>query len=98
MMPAPVSRTTWQQTSDLIGRPVAIDRWMDNGVVDERHPLLAECVPAPGVVLIGGIEIGIGAERRQEGRFVVGRAADPAVRDAGPFGDGSPAGKQLRPG
>ena len=72
----------------LVRRPVAVDRGMDDGVVDEGHALLAEAVPALGVVLIGIVEIGIGAERRQERRLVVGRAADPAIGDARPFGDG----------
>ena len=52
---------------------------MDDGVIDEGHALLAELVPAPGVLLVRIVEVGIGAERRQERRLVVGRAAHPAV-------------------
>ena len=79
----------------LVRRPVAVDRRMDDGVVDEGHALLAELVPAPRILLVGIVEVGIGAERRQERRLVVGRAAHPAVGDAGPFGDGVAAGDQL---
>ena len=32
--------------ADLVRRPVAVDRRMDDGVVDEGHALLAELVPA----------------------------------------------------
>ena len=71
----------------LVRRTVAIDGRMDDRVVDEGHALLAELVPAPRVVLIGIVEIGVGAERGEERRLVVGRAADPAVGDARPFGD-----------
>ena len=81
--------------ADFVRRPVAIDRRMDDGVVDERHALLAELVPALGVVLIGLVEIGIGAERGQERRLVVRRAAHPAVGDLGPFGDRVAAGDQI---
>ena len=43
--------------ADLVRRPVAIDRRMDDGVIDERHAFLAEFVPAPGVVLVRIVEI-----------------------------------------
>ena len=81
--------------ADLVRRPVAVDRRMDDGVIDEGHALLAELVPALRIVLIGIVEIGIGAERRQERRLVVGRAADPAVGEARPFGDRVAAGEHL---
>ena len=80
---------------DLVRRPVAIDRRMDDGVIDERHALLAELVPALGVLLVGIVEVGIGAERGQERGLVVGRAADPAVGDPRPFGDRVAAGDQI---
>ena len=57
--------------ADLVGRPVAVHR-MDDGVIDEGHALLAELVPAARIVLVGIVEVGIGAERRQERRLVVG--------------------------
>ena len=41
----------------LVGRPVAVDRRVDDGVVDEGHALLAVAVPALGIVLVGVIEI-----------------------------------------
>src|SRR4029453_6606815 len=56
-------------------------------VVDERYALLGEPVPAPRVVLIGRIELGVGPERAQERRLVVGRAAEPPVGDARPRRD-----------
>jgi hypothetical protein len=39
--------------ADLVRRSVPIDRWMNDGVIDEWHALLAELVPAPGVFLVG---------------------------------------------
>ena len=81
--------------ADLVRRPVAIDRRMDDGVIDEGHALLAELVPAPRILLVGIVEIGIGAERRQERRLVVGRAAHPAVGELRPFGDGVAPGEQV---
>ena len=81
--------------ADLLGRAVAIDGGMDDGVVDERHALLAELVPALGVLLPGIVEVGIGAERAEEGRLVVGRAAEPAVAEPSPLGDGVAAGDRL---
>ena len=95
-MPASVSFSTWHaDVADLVRRPVAVDRRMDDGVVDERHALLAELVPALRVVLVRRVELGVGAERRQERRLVVGRAADPAVGEPRPFGDRVAAGKQI---
>ena len=79
----------------LVRRPVAIDRRMDDGVVDEGHALLAVLVPAPGVVLVRLVEFGVGAERAQERRLVVGRAAHPAVGELRPFGDGVAPGDHL---
>ena len=82
--------------ADFLRRTVAVDRRMDDGVVDERHALLAELVPALGVLLPRIVEIGIGAERAEERRLVVGRAAEPAIADLGPFGDGVAAGDRFR--
>ena len=83
---------------DLVRRPVAIDRRVDDRVVDERHALLAEAVPAPARCPGRVVEVGVGAERREERRLVVGRAAHPAVGDPRPFGDrvGGPAIKSAR--
>ena len=79
----------------LVRRPVAVDGRMDDGVVDERHALLAELVPALGVLLVRRVEVGVGAEGREERRLVIGRAAHPAIGELGPFGDGVPAGDEL---
>ena len=88
-MPASVSFSTWHaDVADLVRRPVAVDRRMDDGVVDEGHALLAVLVPAPRVVLVRLVELGIGAERAEERRLVVGRAAHPAIGELRPLGDG----------
>ncbi len=80
---------------DFVRRAVAIDRRMDDRVIDERHTLLAEAIPAPRVVLIGFVEVGVGAERGEERSLVVGRAADPAIGEARPFGDRVAPGDQV---
>ncbi len=82
----------------FLRRAVAVDGRMDDGVVDERHALLGEAVPALGVLLPGRVELGVGAERAEERRLVVGRAAEPAVAELGPLGDGVAAGDQLLDG
>ena len=69
------------------GRHVAIHRRMDDRVVDERQPLLAVAVPVPRVVLIRRIEFGVGTERGEERRLVVGRPAQPAIAQPRPGGD-----------
>ena len=79
----------------LVRRPVAIDRRMDDGVIDEGHALLAELVPAPRILLVRIVEVGVGAERSQERRLVVGRAAHPAVGELRPFRDGVASGDRL---
>ena len=79
----------------LVRRPVAVDGWMDDGVIDEGHAFLAVLVPVPGICLIRIVEIGVGAERRQEGCFIVRRPPQPAIRDARPFGNRVPSGDQL---
>ncbi len=57
--------------ADFVRGTIAIDGRMDDGVVDEGNALLAVPVPALGVLLIRIIEVGIGAERRQERGLVV---------------------------
>ena len=79
----------------LLRRQVAVDGGMDDGVVDERHALLGELVPALRVVLPGRVELGVGAERAEERGLVVGRAAEPAVADLGPLRDRVAAGDRL---
>ena len=74
--------------ADFVRRAVAVDRRMDDGVVDEGHALLAVFVPAPRVVLVRLVELGVGAERAEERRLVVGRAAHPAIGELRPLGDG----------
>ncbi len=76
-------------------RDVAVDRRVDDRMVDIGHPLLAVAVPAPRVLLVGGVEIGIGPERGEKGRLVVGRAAEPAPGQPRPGGDRVAPGDQL---
>ena len=66
---------------------MAVHRRVEEGVIEKRHPLLGFPIPAPGVVLVGLIEVGIGAQGGEEGGFVIGRAAHPAIGHAGPGGD-----------
>ena len=44
---------------DLVGRPVAIDRRLDERVVQEQYALMRVAVPAPRVVLIGRVELAL---------------------------------------
>src|SRR3981189_1615477 len=81
--------------ADLVRGPVAIDRWMDDGMIDEGHALLAKFVPAPGVVLVRIVKVRVGAEGREKRRLVIRRTAHPAVGHAGPFGNGVAAGDEI---
>src|SRR6267378_4152581 len=78
--------------------PVAIDRWMDDGMIDEGHALLAKFVPAPGVVLVRIVKVRVGAEGREKRRLVIRRTAHPAVGHARPFGNGVAAGDEILDG
>src|SRR5262249_1596490 len=68
-------------------RNVAIDWWMDDRVIDERHALLAHPVPAPSVALVGRVDLTVGTQRPKERGLVVRRATQPAIGDARPLGD-----------
>ncbi len=81
--------------TDFVRWSVAIDRGMDDRVIDERHALLAEFVPALCVALIRIVEIRIGAKGAEKRRLVVRRAAHPAVGHARPFGDSVAAGDEI---
>ena len=80
---------------DFVRRAVAIDGRMDDRVIDERNALLAEAIPITRVRLIRVIELSVGAERGEERGLVVGRAADPTISEARPFGDRVAAGDQV---
>ena len=69
------------------GSHVAVDRRLHDRVVDERHPLLAEAVPAARILVVGLVELGIGAESGEKRRLVVWRAAEPAISQPRPRGD-----------
>jgi hypothetical protein len=57
--------------ADLVRRPVPIDRWVDDGAIDEWHALLAEFLPAPGIFPVGSVKIKVGAEGREKRRLVI---------------------------
>src|SRR5207249_10675034 len=80
------------------GGQVPVDRRMDDRVVDERHALLRVAIPAAGVVLVGSVELGVRAERAQERRLVVGRAAEPTVAETRPRRDRVAPGHLLLDG
>jgi hypothetical protein len=70
--------------SDLIRWPVTVYGWVDKRMIEEQHAFLGFAIPAPGVVLVGSAEVGMRTKVRQEGGFVVRRAAHPTIREAGP--------------
>ena len=74
---------------------VAVDRRVDERMVDERYPLLAVSVPAPRIFLIGLIKFRIGAQRREKCGLVVGRPPEPPIGQARPGRDRVAAGDQL---
>ena len=76
-----------EHVADVLQRPVAVDRRVDDRVVPVQDALLGLAVPAPSVLLVGLVEVGVGAERGQERRLVVGAAPEPPVAQAGPLGD-----------
>ena len=79
----------------LLGRLGAVDGRIDERVVDVQHGLLAAHVPGAGIVGELAVELGVGAQRVEEGRLVVGAAAHPAVGDARPGGDGVALGDHI---
>ncbi len=78
------------------GRHVAVDRRMDDRVIDERHALLREAIPAPRVGFIGRVELRVRSERPEKRRLVVGRASAPAVGEARPRRDRVASRELLR--
>src|SRR5207249_1787740 len=77
--------------ADLVRRPVAVDRRVDDGVVHVEHLLLRPLVPAAGVFLVRRVEVGVGPEGGEECRLVVGRSAHPAVGHPCPLVVASPS-------
>ncbi len=73
--------------ADLVDALVAIDRRVDDRVVEEQAALLGLLVPALRVLLVRLVEVRVRAERAEERGLVVGAAAHPAVADARPLGD-----------
>ena len=67
---------------------VAVHRRIHDRVIDEGDFLLHLLVPAPRVFLERLVEVGVGAERGEEGGLVIRAAAHPAVGHARPLGDG----------
>ena len=80
---------------DFVRRTVAIDGRVHERVVHVEHALLCFAIPAPRVVLIGRVVVGVRAERGQERGLVVGRAPHPAVGEARPRGDRSLGADQI---
>ena len=72
----------------LVRRLVAVDRRVNDGVVEVQAGFLNAGVPVPGVLLELAVEGRVGAQRAAERGFVVRRAAHPAVAQARPLGDG----------
>ena len=72
----------------LVRRLVAVDRRVDDGVVEVQAGFLNAGVPVAGVLLELAVEGRVGAQRAAERGFVVRRAAHPAVAQARPLGDG----------
>ena len=72
----------------LVRRLVAVDRRVNDGVVEVQAGFLNAGVPVAGVLFELAVEGRVGAERAAERGFVVRRAAHPAVAQARPLGDG----------
>jgi hypothetical protein len=72
----------------LLDRLGAVDGRVDERVIDVEHSLLAARVPGARIAGELAVELGVGPQRVEEGRLVVGTAAHPAVGNAGPCGDG----------
>jgi len=64
---------------DLFDRLVAVDRRIDQRVVELEHGFLRALVPGPRIVGEFAVEAGIGAERIEKSRLVVRAAAHPAI-------------------
>ncbi|MNV58336.1 hypothetical protein D3C71_1507020 [compost metagenome] len=73
---------------DRVARLVAVDRRVDDGVVQVQAVFLDALVPGLRVAFEAPVELRVGAQGVAEGRLVVGGAAHPAVAHARPFGDG----------
>ncbi len=71
----------------IVGHRGFVDRRIHEGVVEKEAALLREAVPALGVLVVGLVELGVGAERAGQARFVVGGAPHPAVGDPRPGRD-----------
>src|SRR5438128_3922805 len=67
---------------DQIGRGPAVEIVLRHALLRESlDALLRLVIPAPRVLLIRRVEVGVGAERRQEGGLVIRRAAHPAIAE-----------------
>ena len=76
-----------EHVGDLVRRPVPVHRRVHDRVVPVQDLLLRLPVPAPRVVGERVVEVGVRAERAEEGRLVVRAAAHPAVAQPCPRGD-----------
>ena len=73
---------------DLFDRLVAVDRRIDQRVIEVEHGILRALVPGARIVGELAVERGIGAERVEERGLVIGTSPQPTVRDTRPSGDG----------
>jgi hypothetical protein len=72
----------------LVSRSGAVDRRMDDRMIQEQHALLRFAVPAAGVLLVRREELCVGPERGEKRRFVVRGSAHESICEPLPAGDG----------
>ena len=67
---------------------MAVDRWIDDGVVKVQAGFLNAGVPVAGVLFKLTIKFWVSTQRTAKRGFVVRSTPHPAVAQARPFGDG----------
>ena len=85
-------------TLDFVKGAIAINRRIHDGVIDEGNLFLGALVPASRVLLVRRVRAGVGTHGCEKCGFVVGAAPNPAVRNAGRFGNGVARGHELGQG
>ena len=73
-----------EDVGHFVGRFAAVGGRIDNRVIEKQAFLLRLAIPSERVLLIGRVELRVGAQRAGEARLVVGRSADPSVGDLSP--------------
>src|SRR5207245_8306030 len=69
----------------LIGCEVAVDRGIDDGMVEVEHFLLGFLVPATRIRLIRGVKLGIRVQGGEKAALVIRGASHPTVSHACPL-------------